>query len=85
MNFTDYLEKRGPSMQELAEMPMSRRCIQAINAFESFVYEEYTVKRIGCPRRKTFRESWELCESVMAFAHMQQDARAAAEKGLVKQ
>ncbi len=73
MDFRTYLEKHGPNIQELEEMDSTRRTVRAINAFESFIYEN----KGSCRRRDAFRAGFELAAEIMAYQHMAQDARAA--------
>ncbi len=77
MAFSDYLEKYGPSVKELAEMTARCRRTKAANALESYIFDQKGTRET---RRGAFLSAWDLCQEVMVFMHMAQDARAAAEK-----
>lgn len=73
MTFREYLDKNGPSIEELAAMRRETRLHELTNAYSEYL--AWLDKPMPGPRQLGFIEGHEIAVDVMAYAHMAQDAR----------
>jgi len=74
MKFGEHLQRYGPSIKELTEMPLEKRRLRAFHVFNDWLTcrpEQYS---------RAFLEAFDLATEVMVFMHVAQEARAAKEE-----
>lgn len=75
MTFQEYLEKSGPGIKELAEMPSWNRRGMVQTAYALYLNDQYS-RTISTNEMLAVLAGFDVATELMAFMHMAQDARA---------
>ncbi len=77
MTFLEYLGKNGTIVEQLAMMDVEGRKETALLMIQDWI----TYGKVHFMSYRLASETaWDLCQEIMVFQHLAQDARAAAEK-----
>jgi len=84
MTFEEYRNIHGLSISEVIALPSEIRLSRLMDGYWRWANNELIDGVLDLRPAEIFQEAWNLCKEVMVFQHLDQDARAAAEKAEAK-